>query len=271
MTDIYPSDTWERGAHPTDSFLRPEAFPTVWCPGCGIGTALYTFLEAGREAGIPPERLRVVTGIGCTGAIAGCLSIKSYSETGRSPVRAAVELKQKHPELTVGVFLNNADLLFSGAEGLREAGKRRADIIVICINNFVYAASRDNASVLTPYMRRSRDGRFELPFNLPAAACAYGAEYVARWTPLRAGWLKDSLRTAFEMKGLSVIEMISPCLIFDANSGRILDSVDRMKFYNDFSEIRFWHPVAALDLRRQKLIVLGVFRDGSRPNRGECP
>ena len=259
MADIRNPSEWREQNHPTDSYLRPDVFPTVWCSGCGIGTALYGYLEASREAEIPPEKLRVVCGTGCTGAVAQCLNIKSYSITDRSPVRFAAELKQRRPDLTVSVFLNNADLMISGAADLRDVGRRNVPLIVICVNNFVYAVGRDSASALTPYMRPSLDRRFELPFNLPHMALAYGAKYTARWTPLRAGWFKESIRESFGLSGLSLIEMISPCLIYDVGSGRILDSVDRMKFYNDHSEIRFREPASELDIRRRKKLILGVF------------
>lgn len=272
MTETHRPEPGKERVHPTDAFLKPESFPSVWCPGCGIGTALYCFLEAGREAGISPEQMRVVTGIGCTGAVSECLGLESSPVTETSPVRFAVELEQKNPESKIAVFLNNADWMRSGGVGLREAGRRKSSIMVIAINNLVYAVSRENASPMTPYMRKSADGRFDLPFNLPEMACAYGADFVARWTPLRAGWLKDSLTTAFSIQtGPSLLEVISPCLLFDVNGGRILDSVERMKFYNDFSEIRFWTPPGNLDLRRQKRVYLGVFRDGSRRQSEERP
>jgi len=272
MGKIHESEFREGRSHPSDSFLRPEMFPTVWCPGCGIGTALYGFLEAGRDAEIPVDRLRVVTGIGCTGPIAGSLALKTHGVGGRSPVRFAIDLKARHPELTIGVFLNNADLMLSGAEGLKEAGRRKLPLTVIVVNNFVLSVSRNGAFPMTPYRRRSRDGRFELPFNIPDMACAYGAAYVARWTPLREGWMKESMADSFSVSpGFSLIEVISPCLLYDANGGRILDSIDRMKYYNDHSEIRFGAATANLDLRRRKTIILGVFRDRSRKRGEERP
>jgi pyruvate/2-oxoacid:ferredoxin oxidoreductase beta subunit len=90
-------------------------------------------------------------------------------------------------------------------------------------------------------------------------AASIGAEYVARWTPLRIGWMIHSLANALSLKGLSIVELISPCLIYDALKGDILDPVDRMKFYNDQSEIRFTAPTPDLDLRGGNKIIEGEF------------
>jgi 2-oxoglutarate ferredoxin oxidoreductase subunit beta len=230
MAELYNK---EKGGnhHPSDSFLHPEIFPTVWCPGCGIGTAAYTLFEAIKEADILKKDMQIVSGIGCTGKIAESVRFKSYS-----------------------------DILLSGAEQLIEAGKKSENLIVIFINNFIYALSKDEAFPLTPFMRKSAGSKFELPFNIPGMAIYSGADFVARWTPMQAGWMKDSFIEAFSVTGLAVIEVISPCLIYEANSGRILDAVDRIKFYNDNSEINFWAKGKNLDIRLQKKIITGKFK-----------
>jgi len=255
-------DNKEKGKkpHPIDSFLHPEIFPTVWCPGCGIGTAVYTLFEASKEAAILNKDLRIVSGIGCTGKIAESVQFKSYSVTNGKLVDFATHLQHKNPGVKVCVFLNNADILLSGAEQLIEAAKKSEDLIVIFINNFIYAVSQDNAFPLTPFMRKSSSNEFELPFNIPGMAISSGADFVARWTPIQAGWMKHSFIEAFSLTGLAVIELISPCLIYEANSGRILDAVERMKFYNDNSEIKFRVKGENLDIRLQKTIITGKFK-----------
>ena len=37
---------WETGLHPMDDLLRGERLPHIWCQGCGLGTALTTFIGA---------------------------------------------------------------------------------------------------------------------------------------------------------------------------------------------------------------------------------
>ena len=63
--------------HPVDGFLCSDLLPSAWCPGCGIGTTVYSFLEAVREAGIDTDRIILLTGTGCTGSVADYVRIKS--------------------------------------------------------------------------------------------------------------------------------------------------------------------------------------------------
>jgi len=250
--------------HPTDYFLVSDIFPTVWCPGCGIGTAVYSFFEACKEIDIDRDDLYIISGMGCTGKISEFLCLSSSSITDGHIIEKAVRIDEENPDKKIIVFLNNADFLISGGEELKKAKKRNLNILIIYINNFIYALSKDQAFPMTPYMRQSSKGDFEIPFNIPYMACSIGASFVARWTPIRAGWMKQSFVESFSVQGLSLIELVSPCLIYDANTGRILDPVEKMAFYNDNSEIQFWVPVKNLDLRRQKKIIIGKFLDINR-------
>ena len=63
--------------HPIDSYFPPDLMPSVWCPGCGIGTIVYTIVQAFEEMCIEPNKICVVSGIGCTGKVAEYLNFKS--------------------------------------------------------------------------------------------------------------------------------------------------------------------------------------------------
>jgi 2-oxoglutarate ferredoxin oxidoreductase subunit beta len=247
--------------HPADSFLHADAFPSVWCPGCGIGTAVYAFIEAVKEENISPNKIGVVSGIGCTSKVTECLKLKTYSVTDGNAVDYAAQLKKKNQDLTVAVFLNNADFLLSGAKDFIEAGKRGANLIVIYVNNFICPISENKVFPITPFMRMSIDNEFELPYNIPHLAKSCGSGYIARWTPIHAGWMKYSLIEAISKKGFSVIEVVSPCLIYNASDGRIQDAVDRMNFYNDNSVMKNEEPTENLDLRFCDKIIIGKFVD----------
>lgn len=248
----------EEALHPKDRFLNPDAFPTDWCSGCGIGTALYTLFEAAKEMGIQSQ-LAVFSGTGCTGKIVECLSVSAYSAGDGFAVAAAAEWNQKNVPSKTVVFLNNADLLLTGAQDLLEAGKNQNDLVVIIINNLIYNLSGERAYPLTPFMRPSPACGIDLPFNIPLLAQAVGAGLAARWNPLRAGWMRHTLIDALSAERLSVVEMISPCVVFRADSKEVLSPVERMSFLNDFSEMAYVEPSAELDLRRSGRIILGRF------------
>jgi len=37
---------WITGLHPMDDLLRGERLPHIWCQGCGLGTALTSFISS---------------------------------------------------------------------------------------------------------------------------------------------------------------------------------------------------------------------------------
>jgi 2-oxoglutarate ferredoxin oxidoreductase subunit beta len=54
-----------------ERYLRQDRLPHIWCPGCGIGIAVDCFLRAIDRAHIDPDKLSLVSGIGCAGRVAG--------------------------------------------------------------------------------------------------------------------------------------------------------------------------------------------------------
>jgi 2-oxoglutarate ferredoxin oxidoreductase subunit beta len=235
--------------------------PSVWCPGCGIGTVVHTFVQAIKEMHIDSEALQIVSGIGCSGKIAEYLNFKSHRARDGNAVEYAARVADDDPESKVVVFTNNADLLISGAKDLFESGKKEANILVIHINNFIYCMTENGVMVNTPFIRKSFDNELELPFNIPHLAKLYNATYVARWTTLRAGWLRYSFMDGLSRNGLSLVEIPSPCLLFFPKTDKIGDATARMRFYNDRTIIKQYEPTENLDLRSQEDIVLGKFVD----------
>lgn len=250
--------------HPADSFLIQQAFPTVFCQGCGIGTVMHAFIEAVREEGLKNRKVRVVSGTGCTGKVPEFFGFPNQAQTDGRVLRNVLSWQKKDEGLKVLALMNNADFFLSGAEDFIKAARKGANVIVVHINNFICAVSEKGFAPMTPFVRRSFDGKFELPFNMPHLARTAGALYIARWTPLRAGWLKYSFLDAFSKEGFSFIEVVSPCLVYHVSEGRIQDAVDRMKFYDAFSEIRTGGKMEHLDLRRNDKIVIGVFHNVTR-------
>jgi 2-oxoglutarate ferredoxin oxidoreductase subunit beta len=247
--------------HPIDYFFPPDLMPSVWCPGCGIGTIVYTFVQAVEEMGLESDKICVVSGIGCTGKVAEYLKFKSCETTEGNVINHAANLAAKNPDKKVVAFTNNADFLISNAKDIRDIGRKNANILVLHINNLIYCHTKNEVIPTTPFMRTSADNNYEVPFNIPHLAKSSGARYVARWTSLRAGWLKYSIIDALSKPRLSIIEIILPCVIYDTIGSKIGDGVDRMKFYIDNSIMKQYEATEKLDLRSKREIIIGKFVD----------
>jgi 2-oxoglutarate ferredoxin oxidoreductase subunit beta len=57
--------------HPMEDVLRMDRIPHIWCPGCGIGLAVTAFSAALEKANIDLDKVSIISGIGCTGRVAG--------------------------------------------------------------------------------------------------------------------------------------------------------------------------------------------------------
>jgi 2-oxoglutarate ferredoxin oxidoreductase subunit beta len=209
---------WLTGLHPMDDLLRGERLPHIWCQGCGLGTALTTFISAlkwlERNRGWDLDKVAVVSGIGCTGRVAGYLRLDSFHTTHGRAIPFATGLRLANPDLKVVVFSGDGDIAGIGGNHLIHAARRNLDITVICVNNFNYAMTGGQVGPTTPHQARAvttQYGNFEYPFNLPYLAAACGASFVARWTVLHARRLTWTLREAMEHPGFSFVEIIAPC------------------------------------------------------------
>jgi hypothetical protein len=67
--------------NPVEPFLRTDRMPHMWCPGCGIGTTVNSFARALIDSKIDLQSLALVSGIGCTGRVAGYVKLDSFHTT----------------------------------------------------------------------------------------------------------------------------------------------------------------------------------------------
>src|SRR5512137_1153171 len=74
----YKMTATELQIRPSEKLLRTERLPHIWCPGCGIGSTLNCFVRAIANIEMELDKLIVVSGIGCTGRVAGYLKLDSF-------------------------------------------------------------------------------------------------------------------------------------------------------------------------------------------------
>ncbi len=247
--------------HPVERILDGTSLPSPWCAGCGIGTTVYALASALYGARLGAGDILLLSGSGCTGHAADHFTSCAVRSRGVHLLDLAADRKLMDPRRTVIALMGNADLLVSGAEDLLRITKRRVQIVVIHVNNFIYVTTKAGFSVNTPYRRLSRDQRFELPFNMPAVAMSCGVNYVARWTPLHAGWLKYSIVEALSNEGVSFIEVISPCLLYDGSERRIGQAFEKIRFFDDAGPGQMDEPYDEFDIRRPAGLVIGKILD----------
>jgi 2-oxoglutarate ferredoxin oxidoreductase subunit beta len=258
----------EPGHHPRDWLLRDDRLPHIWCPTCGIGTAVNSLIEAIHESGHPEDKFAIVSGIGCTGRVAGYVKLDSFHTTHGRAIPFATGLHLANPELKIIVMSGDGDLVAIGGNHLIHAARRNIDITVICVNNFIYGMTGGQLAPTTPHTARTTTspyGNHEYPFNVPHLVASCGATYVARWTSLHVRRMKRAMLEAIQKKGFSFVEVIAPCSTLYARKNRLGTGYDLMKFYHDNCEVRHDADTADLDIGFQTKIVVGKFVDMEKP------
>ena len=258
----------EAHGNPVMPFLRADRMPSIWCPGCGIGTTVNCFARALLESKLDLDKVAIVSGIGCTGRVAGYLRLDSFHTTHGRPIAFATGLKLANPYLKVVVYSGDGDLIAIGGNHFIHAARRNMDIVVICVNNFTYGMTGGQVGPTTPppaVASTAPYGAFEEPFNLPFLADSCGAVYVARWTAYHVRQLAKSMQEALKKPGFSFIEVIAPCPTLYMRRNRLGEGLDHMKYYKDKSVVKHGADTRTVGIAYQGEIVVGKFVDRDRP------
>ncbi len=255
--------------HPMDRLLRQDRLPHIWCSGCGLGTALNCFLGALIKSDLDPDKVAVVSGIGCSGRAAGYVAMDSFHTTHGRAIPFATGLKLANPALKVVVFSGDGDLIAIGGNHFIHAARRNMDLTVICVNNFTYGMTGGQLGPTTPTEARtstSLAGNRDHPFNLAYLAAASGATYVARWTTLHVRRLERALTEALLKPGFSFVEIISPCPTLYGRLNKQKTGLEQMQYYKDQSIIRHGADPREADIALNGQIVVGKFVDLDKPS-----
>ncbi len=256
-------------AHPTDRLVRADRLPHIWCPGCGLGSITATYLKALEESKLPLDKCVVVSGIGCSGRVAGYTNLDSFHTLHGRAIPFATGLKLANPELQVTVISGDGDLFAIGGNHFLHAARRNADLLVVCVNNFNYGMTGGQGGPTTPYgsiTSTTPKGATEHGFNLQYAAIALGAAYSARWTSLHLRQLKDTFARTLKMTGFRFVEVLSPCPVGFGKGNDIGEGLDEMEFYRAQGVLDRSIPVedATVVMSHTTPLPLGVFLDAER-------
>lgn len=267
--DYHPGhDISLHGIHPMDSYLRPGRIPHIWCSGCGLGSIMTCFIKAVKELGLDSKKIAIVSGIGCTGRVAGYLDFDTYHTTHGRAIPFATGLKLAKPDMHVVVYSGDGDLFAIGGNHFIHAARRNVDIDIICVNNFNYAMTGGQMAPTTPASARTTTtpyGNIEYAFNLPHVAIGAGAVFVARWTALHVRRLKETMKEAIVKPGFTFTEVISPCPAAYSRMNKLGDGLNEMKMYKDRSVIKHGADPSEAELDINSDIIVGKFIDIEKP------
>ena len=196
---------------------------TTLCAGCGHNSVSERIVEAFYDLGIEPWSVAKFSGIGCSSKSPAYflgLSHGFNAVHGRMPAVATGALLANRTLLGIGVT-GDGDTASIGIGQFMHLVRRNMPLIYIIENNGVYGLTKGQFSATADLGSTLKTGTVNdlPPFDCCALALKWGATFVARSFSGDKRQLQAIIKTAIAHNGLSVIDVISPCVTFNDHQG----------------------------------------------------
>jgi 2-oxoglutarate ferredoxin oxidoreductase subunit beta len=203
--------------------LNYKGAKTTLCAGCGHNAVSERLVECFFEMGIEPWRVAKFSGIGCSSKSPAYFLSMSHgfnSVHGRAPSVSTGAMLANKTLLGV-VVTGDGDTASIGIGQFIHMLRRNVPLIYIIENNGVYGLTKGQFSATSDSGAKSKSGVVnELqPVDCCVEAIQIGATFVARSFSGDKRQLQGLLKAAIAHRGLSVIDVISPCVTFNDHEG----------------------------------------------------
>jgi 2-oxoglutarate ferredoxin oxidoreductase subunit beta len=225
-----------------------------------MNSLITAFAKGIKISGISPAHVSVPSDILFEPEIIKQLGIDYFHTARGRAIAFGTGLKLANPLLKIVPFVG--DIMTLGGNHFVHAGRRNMELLVICINNFVY---KKIAGQTAPLVRGefSPYSTFEEPFNIPHLGNSCGALYTARWTPFHTEELAASIAEAMHKRGLSVIEILAPGPNYYTSIAGVHEDI--AQFYYDNAEIKNNEDPRNVGISADKKIIVGSFTNREKP------
>jgi len=200
-----------------ESYLNAATLPLPFCPGCGHHTVLEKLDQTLVALQPDPEKLVLVSDIGCSGLADQFFSTNALHGLHGRSITYATGVKLANPELTVVVLMGDGGCGIGGHH-LLNAARRNVGISVVVMNNFNYGMTGGQHSVSTPpggITGSSTLGALERPMDICGTVAANGATFVARTSTFDPE-LPELLARAVRHDGFALVDVAELCTAYYA-------------------------------------------------------
>jgi 2-oxoglutarate ferredoxin oxidoreductase subunit beta len=203
--------------------LNYKGAKTTLCAGCGHNAVSERLVECFFEMGIEPWRVAKFSGIGCSSKSPAYFLSMAHgfnSVHGRAPSVSTGAMLANKTLLGI-VVTGDGDTASIGIGQFIHMLRRNVPLIYIIENNGVYGLTKGQFSATSDSGAMSKSGVVnELqPVDCCVEAIQIGATFVARSFSGDKRQLQGLLKAAIAHRGLSVIDVISPCVTFNDHEG----------------------------------------------------
>ncbi|MBM7094252.1 MULTISPECIES: 2-oxoacid:ferredoxin oxidoreductase subunit beta [Alteribacter] len=189
-----------------------------WCPGCGDFSVQAAIQRAAASAGLTPENLAVVSGIGCSGRISGYINSYGFHGIHGRSLPIAQGVKMANRELTVIASGGDGDGFAIGMGHTIHAIRRNIDVTYIVMDNQIYGLTKGQTSPRSDMGFKTKStpgGSIESALNVMEMALSAGGTFVAQSFSTDLKELTSIIEQGIAHKGFSLINVFSPCVTFN--------------------------------------------------------
>jgi 2-oxoglutarate/2-oxoacid ferredoxin oxidoreductase subunit beta len=193
------------------------------CAGCGHDAISNQIIRAFYEMSVKPESVAKFSGIGCSSKTPAYFLGRSHGFNavhGRMPAVATGAALANRMLIGIGVS-GDGDTASIGLGQFMHMVRRNIPLIYIIENNGVYGLTKGQFSATADEGSKLKTGVINdlPPMDLCGLAVELGCGYVARGYAGDPKQMINILKGAIAHDGLSVIDVISPCVTFNNHEG----------------------------------------------------
>ena len=186
-----------------------------WCPSCGDFAMLTAVQKICRDEQVPPEKLAIVSGIGCSSRFPHYMHAYGFHGLHGRALPVACGVKSRRPDLKVWVATGDGDCCSIGAGHWLHAARYNMDLTVMIFDNSVYGLTKKQTSPTTPIGLSTNthpDGAFLPPLDVAATTLGFpNVSFVARTVDWNPAHLQATLTAASRHVGTSFVHILQRC------------------------------------------------------------
>ena len=205
--------------------MKPKEYRSdlepVWCNGCGDFGLLKGLTQALSDLEIVPEKLAVVSGIGCSSRLAGYTRSYSFNSLHGRALPIATGLKVARPDLTTVVVGGDGDGFSIGLGHVPAAIRRNVNLTYAVLDNGLYGLTKGQSSpTSTIAFKKSHElaGQNEEPLDPVMLVLAAGCGFVARTHAGNLPHVRQMLREAIAYPGFAFVHALAACVTYQSSS-----------------------------------------------------
>lgn len=193
--------------------IRPN-----WCPGCGHYGVQAAITDAVVAKNIPPEKLAVISGIGCSSRIGGYFYAYGAHTTHGRALPYAQGVKLANQDLEVIAFSGDGDAFAIGMGHTIHAFKRNVNMTYVVMDNQLYALTKGQMSPKSDeglITTTTLEGVMEKPLSAMKIALSCEVTFLAQ---AFTGDMKEMMQIfeeAVNHDGFSLVNVFSPCKTYN--------------------------------------------------------